>query len=1192
MNSIIIYLTGSNPRISEIVCQVFTSQVPLGLQQVQLLNHQHVQIFDVGILIKSNQCSVCECSVWKNLLRYIIFLDKKYEQRLNIERYLPHLFIDHYAITKTFVEMIPFQIQQFTKAKFYCEKMDKNFSLYVPLNYQEGFNEYLQSQEVQAQECLQIQTNEVQISSQIFCICYQLDKKMIQYFQLHQQEIDYIAKFIQQGVLSSRRFSRILNQLIVYLFRKLDKPQIIFCLNEILQDNHTNSYAYKLIIDLIPCQPYQWHQKYDISHAEKDVYRLILNQCHIIRHFDKLFYDLIQNCQDKLQKLQLTRILLQAFVKKLNQRYPQNNQNQFELEKLQFLFAQFVSADHIIIILLSFYCQLKQAQKGQQFLSTIIEDLQISHAQLKQLFNNLAAQRAIQNLVLINATKYFIYYCRRKTLYNFNNIISEFSQESLDYSIVQMYFFLYGEDAIVTAYNYVHYLNKIFKTNFICDRFINKALSSDFDMFQAYSHYFQDELPQESKAALRKVIKSLFYAQNYLSFQQILHNLNEMGNNQLNMLNSNYLLEILDLEPYSGQLQLKKQFQPQLYEPLFFNNQALHAQIQDKLNENNNLEVTIFGNSIEYDFLCEDENQKTLSFIRKHIIEQIFNGQNKIFSLLLVQLKSVKDVNIKRKIILSNKYLIYLLIVASKHLKIPKQNQQVLQELFDIILQLHVQNDIIDILQKKIKGNEQGVQVKQSNHNDQKLNLMKQKFQKKQQAFEKNFEKDQIIKKDYDPSLICNFCAQQMEVNDGQQLVLLQLNNNIIFTSQFQDLQYLQYLQNISKSQSEITFSGCSHKYHKKCTKQLKIIELNEESFYQCEICKSLGNMIFPVKYQNSKEIFQDIGYFSILSKTEMLEYYYKAYNVNSELDIKQVNAEIYLQIYLYLIRQIIGNSNFYDSLDNVQKFKQVTLLLKQSMDDFLTNFYFRIISKYPQSVIFSMFKCILVNRFNIETQQFTQEIEQIIGSFKLLGLCNYDIFQKLFKYQPENHQFQNLKSIIVQKVEQFTNLKDLQMRSLQKCIDCKKLTQYICIGCNQKLCIGIKVILDYKKSFSNVIMGMLIYQMSKQVKATFHTIHRSYYTKNHYLKRNQVKNFKVILKTVLNIQLIQLHSMNFIKSKFIINKQNISQRIKDEIYKLTHIQNIDTISFLSSFLSFNHSSYRNCGHLISQTIHLVKLCL
>ena len=46
-----------------------------------------------------------------------------------------------------------------------------------------------------------------------------------------------------------------------------------------------------------------------------------------------------------------------------------------------------------------------------------------------------------------------------------------------------MYLFLYGEDAIVTAYNYVHYLNKIFKTNFICDRFINKALSSDFDMF-------------------------------------------------------------------------------------------------------------------------------------------------------------------------------------------------------------------------------------------------------------------------------------------------------------------------------------------------------------------------------------------------------------------------------------------------------------------------------------------------------------------------------------------------------------------------------------------------------------------------------------------------------------------------------------------------------------------------------------
>ena len=58
-----------------------------------------------------------------------------------------------------------------------------------------------------------------------------------------------------------------------------------------------------------------------------------------------------------------------------------------------------------------------------------------------------------------------------------------------------MYFFLYGEKAIVAAYNYVEFINNNFQTNFSKDRFLNYALSSDFDMYQTCSHYFMDELP-------------------------------------------------------------------------------------------------------------------------------------------------------------------------------------------------------------------------------------------------------------------------------------------------------------------------------------------------------------------------------------------------------------------------------------------------------------------------------------------------------------------------------------------------------------------------------------------------------------------------------------------------------------------------------------------------------------------------
>ncbi|KAM3133756.1 hypothetical protein pb186bvf_014165 [Paramecium bursaria] len=250
-----------------------------------------------------------------------------------------------------------------------------------------------------------------------------------------------------------------------------------------------------------------------------------------------------------------------------------------------------------------------------------------------------------------------------------------------------------------------------------------------------------------------------------------------------------------------------------------------------------------------------------------------------------------------------------------------------------------------------------------------------------------------------------------------------------------------------------------------RCLKQLKVIEIDEESFYQCIVCRSLGNKIFPVSNLNSKAILQDIEYFTVISRTYMLEYYYKTYNLNGELDIKSVNAEIILQIYLHYIRQIIGNTSFYDSSENIQKFKQFTLLIKQQMDENISNQYFIIINKYPQSLIFQILQQILLHSLNIETYKFSQDILKILGNFEMLDLFNQDIFKKLFKYQPDIVKIQNLKSIIVEKVEQYTNIKDLQKRLIEKCIDCQKFTSYICIGCNQKICNNTKVMQDYRLS-------------------------------------------------------------------------------------------------------------------------------
>ena len=46
-----------------------------------------------------------------------------------------------------------------------------------------------------------------------------------------------------------------------------------------------------------------------------------------------------------------------------------------------------------------------------------------------------------------------------------------------------MYLFLYGEKAIVAAYNYVEYINKTFQINYDKDGLLNFALSSDLDMY-------------------------------------------------------------------------------------------------------------------------------------------------------------------------------------------------------------------------------------------------------------------------------------------------------------------------------------------------------------------------------------------------------------------------------------------------------------------------------------------------------------------------------------------------------------------------------------------------------------------------------------------------------------------------------------------------------------------------------------
>ncbi|KAM3145892.1 E3 ubiquitin-protein ligase ubr3 [Paramecium bursaria] len=1028
MNAIIIYLTGSHPQLIELVCQVFTSCTPMGLQQIQQFSHSHDKIFDVGKNLENNLTQICQCSVWKNLLRYLIFLNIQFQQRIDIEIYLPHLLIDDYTevITNTFVEMIPFQLQAFKKVKFHYKVIDKDFNLYFPLNYQEGLNNYLQSQEVKEQICSAKQNKEIQLTSYILGLCYQLKKSIIQQFQYHKESIEYVGWFMQQGVLTSNRFLKILHHLRVNLFRKLDKPQIMYCLDEFYLNNPRDSYVYRTIINLLPFKPYLKHSDIDLKCEEKDIQKLILNQCQIIRQFDQSFRNIILNCENKVQKMYITKILLQGLIQRMIQTHPKNKTNQFKLEKWKFVFALYVPADHIVIILLSFYLQLNQVKTGKDFIQILISDLQISREQLEAIIKTLV-QRAIQNIVLLNDTKYLIYYCRKKSMYLANNNTSDISQESLDRSLLQLYFFLYGEQAIVIACSYLEVINKFFNTSFQRDKFLHNILGGDFDMYQTCSHYFKDELPQDFKAAQRKVIRSLFYAQNYLSYDQILESLNEMGNNQLNMVNQKQLLDILEIEPCSGLLKLKKQYQPPLFEPLFFKNQAIPNQIQEKFNENNDQEVEIFGNSIEFDFSCNDEKYTTLSSVRKHIIEQLIMGQNQMVSIIILSLRNYSEDKMKTNIIKKNKYLIYIFIMASKYLILPEQNKLVLQKLFNIIEQFCSENDVVDIMKRKIIGNQQIVE----------------KFQQKQLLFENNQGQfDGIIQNKYDPNLTCNLCCLQMEQNQIlYQIALLQQNNNIIHSDQPQDRQYLSYLDNLSHSKSEIT-----------------------NALKNQRLLKYVMSRFISVLFVTVQEIlfFQDIQSFNVMSKTDMLEYYYKTYKVNQDLDIKSINAEIILQIYLHLIRQIVENPNFYESSENILKFKQFTKLIKEVMDEQISNQYQKIINNYPQSVTFQVLQQIIFNNFNLETQVFSEAMLKMIVDFGLLDQCNQDIFIKLFNYQTEIQQFQKSNS---KRIEQYRNIRDLQKRLIEKCSECQYFTQYICMGCNQKKCNSIKAIHEYKSS-------------------------------------------------------------------------------------------------------------------------------
>ncbi|KAM3132339.1 E3 ubiquitin-protein ligase ubr1 [Paramecium bursaria] len=483
----------------QVVVDVLLSQIPQELQSIALFRHDHKEDnFYLNHVLKKDVQQICSCSVWKNLLRYFIFVGSDERNLTNFHSIIQNLSRNqqHREFAKIYVEMLPLQFQCFTelvvqKSRFLFFTKDSND--YIELKQQ------IQLSQIITRELYRL----------IMSDAYQFQKyfrsAIIKELCNYMSQVEYLMNLKHLPALTISKYTRQASTLIASLPQIRTKQQAQICCEQLL----TQEYNYfDLFIQIIASfsaiiinDKSKFH-KY--SKLQNEVLGLFKSQFSLILNVAG------QNKQWFTQKSIKTMVSKQI-----------NESRKWEfigfLDDGDDLMNTHVQSDAIISNILVYFYLLTEPKDSSQFKQLLQQTLDLEEDALEKYFDDFIKR----NLEYIVRIKDY-------------NCLDQFKEA------ITIYLYTFG------AKGYVKLMKLIDQRNEKAYEFIIEIYYNDLSLLSCIQYFEQN---QEIKCAIRQLLNQMYYFSKYLTFDQVKKNLDNIP--------KDILLSQLDLNYETYQLSLK-----------------------------------------------------------------------------------------------------------------------------------------------------------------------------------------------------------------------------------------------------------------------------------------------------------------------------------------------------------------------------------------------------------------------------------------------------------------------------------------------------------------------------------------------------------------------------------------------------------------------------------------------------------
>ncbi|CAD8123721.1 unnamed protein product [Paramecium sonneborni] len=820
----------------------------------------------------------------------------------------------------------------------------------------------------------------------------------------------------------------------------------------------------------------------------------------------------------------ILRIILHYYLKNLVPTFNLDYQSPLKL----IVFNLVVSDRNFITVLCTYLIKFTNSQEAYNSILTLsgLESLE-----LKLILQNIL-KRAILNYIIFSQRGNYKFYRGQQSYWKILN--NEASLQQVDIAYIQIYAFLFkdvGINDIIQCFNeIVQYLGIQANLTFL----ICKIAQTDYDLISCTESIIGYDQNEQFLKGLAKLFQTIFYSQTFFQQDEMKRILKELSYQNQNDLET-IILSSCEINQDNGQLQLKKELQFYIYEPMYaLQNNRIKEKINDQLQMKNDKFAELFGSSLEYELQYYKTTQSTLTNIRFEIINSISQDQNQYLLKTILkdlqnnfQLNNECQQNVDQSIKILQENAIYINLLYLSNLFF-KSNNSIIQENLDKILhycQTLILNQNLNNTQKLFfqvycqrfqkqkldqQSNEQ-VQQSQSKKNHKYKQELKQKFNQMKENFNN---KNNLFTKDFDEiCLLCKLAFEQKELQ--YQPILIQYSNIH---------EHLRFMQTYPTPYTNIMcthISNCNHIFHIECLQKQMFVSI--QSYQKCPCCYSPYNFILPNPYQikniEIKQFEYAVETFIESLSPQNQSIVEKNYQ-KKDFDICLFLDEILSQILCNLIFQLLSDlKTFLEKSQHhfLQKIIYMLRLLNQYQDDKIVD----LIKIDEKETLFKILKTVqihLIKEYNL--YQFEQNLLILLNPQFELAKVLFQVFtQKQTTYQINQKQFllpydiQKIKETFKSQMlnfltKQFSSFLDKHCLSpcqKKKCQITKIYLQvefkgyYICLICFKKMCS------EYCGELNKKLQGNL---------------------QRHCIKKHQGKS--IYLK-VENAQLILMHSPAYI---------------------------------------------------------------